>query len=451
MDSSQQPTARTERSSPLVPGAEGPGTPLLAVADGDGATAVPSSQHRDRALLLTAAANIGTTVFGSLGGLLLARVLGPTTRGHLAVVVLWPTVIGSLAIVSLPQAACYFVASSDSRRHGSLVATATSIALALGSLVAVAGYLASPLITDEAEVRRWLRVLFLLQPLALAAGAWSGSLQALDIVRWNIARAVQPLGYFLAVVTLAGLGRLSLGSASASLVVCVSVQGAVSGALLATKCRFWRAPDWRHCRPVLGYGLRSTTAGAPWLLNSRLDQLLLSLLVPSAVLGNYVVAVSLSQLALPVSTAVGSVSFPRIARAKTVAKRRCIQRHALIWASATAAAVIAPLAIASPWFIPGIFGRGYSAAVLAFWLLAPGAAIYSVNYVAQDLLRGWGRPLDAGLAEGSGALATVVFLLVFVPRWGINGAAIASTLAYGIVAALLIRALRRCSKGPARD
>ncbi len=445
MDSSQQPTARIERSSPLVPGTEGPATPLLAVADGDGATAVPSSQHRDRALLVTAATNIGTTVFGSLGGLLLARVLGPSTRGHLAIVVLWPTVLGSLAIVSLPQAACYFVASSDKGRRASVVATATWIAVALGSLVAVTGYLASPLVTAEAGVLRWLRVLFLIQPLAFAAGAWSGSLQALDLLRWNIARSVQPLGYFLALVALAGLGRLTLASASVSLVVSLCAQGAVSGALLARRCQLWQSPERRHCRPLLGYGLRSTTAGAPWILNSRLDQLILSLLVPPALLGNYVVAVSLSQLSLPVSTAVGSVAFPRMAGMKTVAKRRGIQRDALTWAFATAAAVIAPLAIGSAWIIPGVFGRGYSSAVQAFWLLAPGAVIYSVNYVAQDLLRGWGRPLDAGIAEAAGALATLVFLVIFVPAWGINGAAIASTIAYGIVAGLLIRALRRCS------
>jgi O-antigen/teichoic acid export membrane protein len=168
--------------------------------------------------------------------------------------------------------------------------------------------------------------------------------------------------------------------------------------------------------------------------------------VSSAALGNYAAAVSISQLAFPISTAFGSVAFPRIARAKSAVEAVRVQRTAILGAVASSLAVLLPLAIVAAWLIPTVFGSGYATAVTPFWLLVPGTAAYCVNYVIEDVLRGWGRPLGAAIAEGIGAALTLLLLPILVAIGGIKGAAVASSIAYGAVTVVLWQLLRHAAR-----
>jgi hypothetical protein len=63
--------------------------------------------------------------------------------------------------------------------------------------------------------------------------------------------------------------------------------------------------------------------------------------------------------------------------------------------------------------------------------------------VAGDLLRGRKQPLTVAWAQGMAAVFTVVLLFALLPAAGVFAAAIASTVAYGVSLALLLRALWR--------
>jgi O-antigen/teichoic acid export membrane protein len=59
-----------------------------------------------------------------------------------------------------------------------------------------------------------------------------------------------------------------------------------------------------------------------------------------------------------------------------------------------------------------------------------------------DLLRGKGQPGVVAWAQGLAAVFTVVLLLALLPFVGVYGAAIASTIAYGVALAAMLRRLR---------
>jgi O-antigen/teichoic acid export membrane protein len=191
--------------------------------------------------------------------------------------------------------------------------------------------------------------------------------------------------------------------------------------------------------------VQSWIASVPRIVNVRLDQLVLSVLpaVSSAALGNYAVAASLSWLALPLATAFGSVAFPSIAGAATEGDARRIERTSLRGAAVTAGVAVVILAASASFVVPALFGRGFHSAVVALWLLAPGTVFLALNRVQGDLLRGRGHPIAVSSAEGVGALITLGLLLALIPPLGINGAAIASSIAYATISVLLHRSLHR--------
>jgi hypothetical protein len=61
-----------------------------------------------------------------------------------------------------------------------------------------------------------------------------------------------------------------------------------------------------------------------------------------------------------------------------------------------------------------------------------------VNTVLEEGIRGLGRPAVVTRAEFVGLAVTFVALMALLPRMGIMGAALASMMAYGTVAAVLM-------------
>ena len=204
-------------------------------------------------------------------------------------------------------------------------------------------------------------------------------------------------------------------------------------------------------RPLATYGVAQIAAVAPQLLNSQLDQLVLSQTVPSADLGRYAIAVSLTLVPVPLISSIGNVAFPRLASQRNVtAQTYRLQRLAVLTSAGLAVAMLAPLAVVAPWFVPFVFGAGYRGAVPLLWLLTPGAVFFACGKVTADLLRGRNRPVIVAWAQGLAAVFTVVLLIILLPVVGVAGAAIASTVAYGIALAAMLRCLWRLPKDQAQ-
>jgi O-antigen/teichoic acid export membrane protein len=113
--------------------------------------------------------------------------------------------------------------------------------------------------------------------------------------------------------------------------------------------------------------------------------------------------------------------------------------------------VVGALVLLSAWAVPRAFGSGFEDAVPALWRLAPGTVFLALNRVLGDILRGRGRPTAVTAAEAVGALCTVSLLIAYVPKYGINGAATVSSVAYFTVFALLAFALWKARRQSERQ
>lgn len=92
--------------------------------------------------------------------------------------------------------------------------------------------------------------------------------------------------------------------------------------------------------------------------------------------------------------------------------------------------------------IRAAFGAAYSDAYLPLLILLPGFVALALESIVVQFFNARGFPL---FVVGYWSIATVANLaatLLFVPRWGMNAAALASTGCYGLVALLVIRRYR---------
>jgi len=336
------------------------------------------------------------------------------------------------------------------------MSTAVVAALGTGVLIAALAPGLAGLIARNAEVQNDLTLVLVLTPVYIAGGVWMSALQATSIAKWNLTRALQPLMYLAAVVGLWAVGKVTLITVVAAFAVSLIAQTLLS-AIVAQRT------VGRHIRPVpnlLGqlysYGFKVWLSSVPQLVTVSVDQLILSVMptVAASQLGNYTVAASLSWLALPASIAFGSVAFPRIAALTGADSILRIERISLIGAAAIAGVTIGVICLLAPVVVPPLFGNGYRDAIVPLWLLAPGTVFLALSRVLGDLLQGRGRPLIRSAGQGFGAVLTLILLFALIPRYGIRGAAIASSVAYAAVFVFLLvgllRVRRQATAAPAQ-
>jgi O-antigen/teichoic acid export membrane protein len=392
----------------------------------------------------TAGFNVASAASAALGGVLLARTVGPAVRGEYAAVTSWFGVVQLVGDVGLTVSVSYYVAH-DPQRTREYVATARATMVVTGTVVLMAGIIAAPVLAHGNPGLAFVyRLAFGGSLIAFASASYVASLLPCDIWRWNLVSLSQPVLGLAGYIVLSRLHRLGLQTAIEAIIVSMAVQ---LGCAYYWCRRSGLAPGCAQAKfawPLLRYGLSQLAATMPASVNAYLDQIVLSQVAPSAALGHYAIAVSVTFVPIPLVSAIGAVAFPRLAaRTMPTARAHRLPRVAMLTSAGLASAILLPIAVTAPWLIPLIFGPAYRASVPLVWILAPGGVFLACGQVAGDLLRGLGRPGLVAIAQGLAAVFTVALLLALLPSMGVTAAAIASTVAYGVALAVMIRYLLR--------
>ena len=402
----------------------------------------------------TAGYNVASAAAASLGSIIVARALGPEMRGEYAAVTAWFGVMFMVGTMGQPGALCFYLAR-DPGHARSYVATSRAMMLVSGIAALAGGIFLAPLLArGNAGLAVAYRIAFAASIVAFVGANYTFSLQAANLRWWNRVRVSQPV---LSLAFLVVLWRLRMLTLNAALIV-LALTLLLQRGWAYYRCRSAGLvpghAQARLVRPLARYGASQIAAVTPATLNANLDQLVLSQAVAPAVLGRYAIAVSWTLLPIPLVSAIGNVAFPRLAsrqRVDGVAAR--MQWLGILGSACAAAVALVPLDLVAPWLIPRLFGPGYVGVVPLLWALTPAGVILACNQVTADMLRGRKRPMVVARAEGLAAVFTVILLVALLPVAGVYGAAIASTVAYGVALVVMLLSLRRLpsdSSGPRR-
>ncbi len=364
---------------------------------------------------------------GVLVVLLVSRELGDAGFGTF---VLGTTVVGVVAALTggLTAAAGYQI-NNQRWPAGEVLSSGGVVALALGVAAVIGGLVLRESLAGNA------RTIGLEAGLAAAAVLMNGVVTGIllgqgRMVRYNLALAAPALFGLSAVVAV--LYGLDERTPSAALGAFAAGQWlAFLPALLATRT----APSFRAVnRPLIGIMLRfsgfaALSSGISYL-NYRADIFVVRAWEGEAGVGVYNIAVQLAEAVWQISGAVALAAIPRIAGSSQGLAAELttrIMRHTLVLLG-LACIVVALLADVGV----GLFwGDDFSGAANALRILLPGTLVYGLAagisgyYTYQR-----GRPWLAGVISSSSLVIDIALALVFVPRWGINGAALATSISY---------------------
>lgn len=405
-----------------------------------------------RPVTTTACFNVGAMLAAAAGGVVLARALGPTLRGEYAAVTAWFGLVLLAGGLGQQAALCYYVAQYPRLARG-YVATSRAMMVATGVLALAGGLvLASVLAHGDASLEAGYRIAFGGAGIDFVGASYTFALQAGACATWNRIRVIQPVLGLVAVCVLWASRQLSLTTALISVVASMAVQ---FGFAYHSCHRNRLAPGrarLRMVRPLASYGAAQMATLAPLTLNASLDQLVLSQVVSAADLGRYAIAVSITSLPLPVVSAIGFIAFPRLAsRRELTGSGQRLLKMAVLVSLAVATAVLVPVCLVATWAVPVVFGASYRGAVGLVWILMPGGIFIACGQVTGDLLRGRRHLSAVAWSQWIAAAATVALLVALLPLAGVAGAAIASSVAYGIALAAMIRALWKAPGGIPAD
>jgi O-antigen/teichoic acid export membrane protein len=256
----------------------------------------------------------------------------------------------------------------------------------------------------------------------------------------NVVRLAQPLIYAVGLVVIAAANSFTVSAALLVQVGSYAVVMLIAAASLVRSVGFAR-PSASLSISALGYGLRLQGVALGQLLTARLDLLMLPAFVAAAGLGYYSVAVSVASMVAVLFGGLGMVIFPIAASADREQAADVVERGLRLTLFGGAASVIL-LALCAPALIPLVYGTQFVASVPALWLLLPGVVLWSASTVLGGGLQAGNRPGLASVAQLLAMVVTVVGLVGTLPRFGIEGAAATSTVAYGVAFTLNLVFLR---------
>jgi O-antigen/teichoic acid export membrane protein len=104
-----------------------------------------------------------------------------------------------------------------------------------------------------------------------------------------------------------------------------------------------------------------------------------------------------------------------------------------------------PLWLLAPALVELVYGAPFREAGVALQIMLPGVLAYSVVAVLSNPLIAWGAPGRLTAVLVAGLVVNLLANAVLVPAFGINGAALASTISYTVTAALTLLLYRRVS------
>jgi O-antigen/teichoic acid export membrane protein len=395
--------------------------------------------------------NLGVAMLSLVNVLVVARALGPTGRGDVALVTTIANLAHYAATFGVNEANVNTGSREPELRPGlatnSVLLSAVFGGLAAGVVVllvtlvpAAGGHVSRPLLWTAVATIPVLVLGRLLRGVAVSRYGFAVT---------NLAWIVTPVVNVLVNGTFAAIGLLNVWIA-----VCSWLGGQIlATALLIVSTKrhdgFGR-PSTPLARRCLGFGLKSHASNVLLLGNYRADQWLVGSIAGARQLGLYSVAVAWAEVLFYLPTALASVQRPDLARsspAAAAARARRILRAGLL----LTLPIVIGLFLLAPVLVDTIFGASFAPAVAQLRVLTVGSIGVVVLKLLTDALTAEQRPLRATAGIATGFVTMIVLDVALIPPFGGLGASIAASVSYFAGGVAISVLFTRAHEAPASE
>ena len=376
-------------------------------------------------------------------GVLIARILGPTDRGRLTFFLTIPQ--WALVVVGLgaPQAITYLIASRRFSQSESLSVVFTVLLTLGGAILILALALLAP--WSPAFKRFTMTEAGLVSVLSFASIALAILLAVIlgwqQTLQYFLFQLVAPVCFLVALAVLFSIRRLNYSTVIAANTAIMIISCAVVAYAITRRTGFRLRLRFGFWRPILGYGLKIYVGSILSLVIVRMDVFFVAAFLGFTALGYYAVAVQMAEVVYRLASVFATARLPETAsRSKADADQTfpALSRQLIL----LSLVVMSIIAVAGTAFIR-IFLPAFRPAIPAMLLLLPGSTFLGLANLYFAELGGRGRAGYGSSIIAANSVTMVILDLLIIPLWGINGAAIASSLVYGMGFAFALYAVQR--------
>ncbi len=399
---------------------------------------------RPKTIASTAAVAFGgqllTHVLALLGTLIVSRALGPSGRGEFAVALAAASSSLAICLIGLEFANTYFYAQKlYGLRAIARVATAAALLMAPVALLLQVGFF---MLTRETVFAGIGATAVLVAAFSVPVGIHLNWLMGLfqlgsRLVRSQAALLAGAGAQFSGVLVLALLGELTVVTALLLYALNVTVAWLLHMIWGTSFLTLKPSRDRAALRRVIAYGLRLHPGFLFWYLLLRADILLVNALLGTREAGLYSIAVVVAEVILILSTPVAAAVLP--AQAQGGISQSATLTFKAVRCNCALAAALAVLFASTMWLmIPLVFGPPFAPAYEALLALLPGMVFMAAYRPLYNWLLREDRTGRMVAIGGASFGANVLLNLGLLPLLGIVGAGVASSVAYGALAAGMI-------------
>lgn len=386
-------------------------------------------------------AQMGASLCGMLIGVLLARTLGSTANGTYAIAILLPNMLFQLMGFGIIYANVYYIASDQVSARETMRTN-----LWLWGIISVAGLAISAAVLYF-KGAQWFpgipMALLIVAVLSFPPSLLQSYIQSIfqgvqDFKRYN---------YLTVVVQATVLVLSAIAILVFHLGVAASVIAYLLGQLLSLAITWWlvrpyiaaspkpvsgeRESWWHYGRRAWNYGWKQHLSAIIQYVNLRMDLFFVNMFLLPTVAGVYNVSVQLGEAMWIVSKVVSTVLLPRLAELHDQEHTRLeltpLITRLVFFFTLVASIVVGLLGV---WVIPLIWGPKFAGASVALAWLLPGIVMGSATRIVAYDFSARGRPEYNSYLAVPVLVINVAANLILIPRIGMIGGSIATTLAY---------------------
>ena len=403
--------------------------------------------------LLTFFTEVLIFIFGFLALIIIARVLGPEKKGIYSLIILIPSLLLTFGSFGIESANVYFVGRKKYKIEDFALNSLIS-AFFLGIILVLIFFGVSQFdffqkfINSNQIPSFYLWLVVLIIPLSLLSSFFRNILRGKgDLIGYNKIRIVENAVPFLAVIILLLILKQDLFGAVFSYVLAVICAAFFSIFLIKKITKFCHVFNKKLFKDSVSYGGKVYLANSLSFLNYRLDMLLIAMFLSPVAVGIYSISVAIAEKLFIIPGALSTVLFPTVSsmngsEANNLTSK--VVRHTFFIMFFVSLLL---LFLAKP-LIAIVFGTAFASAAFPLMILLPGILAFSVGGVLAADLSGRGKPQFAIYSSLTCLIVNIILNIIFIPKWGIAGAAFASAISYWVDTMVVLIAFLKISKKP---
>lgn len=388
--------------------------------------------------LINFASQVIAFIFSLITSIILARTLGPQGKGIYFLVFMIATTGVSLVSSSIPVAGVYYIGIKKYRLE-EIVSNFIILAILLGSIgIGLVFIFFKPISTYLLKDINplFVKVALLFIPLHLLMISMSWIFLGMDdIPKYNLINVIRAVMAMIFIITVSLFSRNILWYIIANLSA-LGVAAFLAIALLFNYLKKGFKLNLHLIKDVLIYGWKGHFGEVLFNIVNRLDSYLVKIFLGITFLGYYSVSLITEYLwYIPMS--IGAALFPKISSSIIEDKEKETATACRNAVFLTYSAAFIFFILSNP-LVRFLYGERFLPAVLPLCILLPGVASLSISKTLKAYLSGIGRPKIATYSSMLTILVSVSLNLILIPRIGIAGAALATSLSYFIYSGFIL-------------